>query len=129
MGDFVLEEVTTSDVHASEVRARLVVSVTGHCDVRPQDRDALWRRVRSVFLRLKRSCPSTPFVVLSSLTEGADRLIAHVALEPEIAARLTDPLPMSDPPYEVDVHTLGSLTDFRELLRSAGILTHRPSLD
>jgi hypothetical protein len=42
---------------------------------------------------LKHDCPHTPLVVISPLIEGADQLVAEIALEPEFGAELIAVLP------------------------------------
>jgi hypothetical protein len=60
---------------------------------------------------------STPIVLLSPLAEGADRLVAEVALE--VGARLVVPLPMPQHLYEEDFRSPESLAEFRCLLERA----------
>ena len=52
----------------------LVIGVTGHRDLCPEDREALEARVRAIFVELQNRYPATPLVLLSPLAEGADRL-------------------------------------------------------
>src|SRR5260370_27354592 len=100
------------------VKAPLVIGVTGHRDIREEDREQLKNSVRSVLTGLRQQYPSTPFILLSPLAEGADRLVAEVALLPEIGARLIAPLPMPKHMYETDFDP-DSLTKFKELLGKA----------
>jgi len=102
------------------VKAALVIGVTGHRDIRQQDRAQLKNRVREVFAELRHQYRSTPFILLSPLAEGADRLVAEVALLPEIGARLIAPLPMPKHMYEADFSgDPDSLKEFNELLAQA----------
>jgi hypothetical protein len=71
---------------ALEVRAPLIIGITGHRDLRPQDLEALSEQVRQILRKLKSRYSSTPLVMLSALAEGTDRLAAKVALEPEMEA-------------------------------------------
>ena len=98
--------------------APLVIGITGHRDIWEGDRPRLVASVKKVFTDLRRKYPSTPLIVLSALADGADRLAAHVALSPEIEARLFVPLPLPQGLYEKDFDA-ESLKDFRTLLRSA----------
>ncbi len=104
----------------AQVQAPLVIGVTGHRDLRPEDLDHLERKVEQVFQRLRVQYPATPFLLLSPLAEGADRLVARVALSPNIGARLVVPLPMPAALYEDDFQELGSVEEFRDLLARAG---------
>jgi hypothetical protein len=97
----------------------LVLGVTGHRDLRPGDIDDLKEQVRQIFGELRASYPSTPLILISSLAEGADRLVAEVALEPAYGTRLVVPLPMPQALYETDFDPAGSLEEFRKLLAQA----------
>ena len=104
-----------SGVEIAQLQAPLVVGVTGHRDLRDEDVPHLERRVRHIFERLREDYPSTPFLVLSPLAEGADQLVARVALHPEFGARLVVPLPMPVELYEKDFETPDALDEFRGL--------------
>jgi hypothetical protein len=106
-------------VDALEVRAPLIIGVTGHRDLRPQDLEALSEQVRQVLLKLKSRYSSTPLVMLSALAEGADRLAAKVAIEPGVDARLIAPLPMPRQAYGEDFKEGDSLAEFNDLLGKA----------
>ncbi len=95
----------------------LVVGVTGHRDLREEDLEGLRARVREVLRELQVAGPSTPLVVLSPLAEGADRLVAEVALEE--GATLIAPLPLPVAEYERDFRADGSLAEFQRLLGRA----------
>jgi hypothetical protein len=85
-------------------RLPLVIGATGHRDLRDEDIPELKRAVGKVIKRLKRDYlhgdTETPLIVLSSLAEGADRLIAEVAMEH--GAKLIAPLPMPPDEYRRD---------------------------
>jgi hypothetical protein len=114
------------------VQAPLVFGVSGHRDLREQDVAELEKKVREVLLGFRKQYPATPFILLSPLAEGADRLVARVALEPDIRARLVVPLPMPQSAFEADFTAAGSLAEFHELLGRADacwpldVLTHQP---
>jgi hypothetical protein len=57
----------------------ILVGVTGHRDLRPEDFPALKHALQTRFHKLKADYPSTPFVLLTSLAEGGDQLAAEVA--------------------------------------------------
>jgi hypothetical protein len=99
--------------------APLVLGVTGHRDLRPGDLDPLRAKVREIFAELRALYPSTPFILISSLAEGADRLVAGIALEPTNQTRLIVPLPMPQAVYETDFDSAGSVAEFRDLLTRA----------
>ena len=56
--------------------------------------------VRELFANLRRRYPSTPLRIVSALAEGADRLVAEVALED--GHELLVPLPLDPADYELD---------------------------
>src|SRR5271156_6749563 len=94
--------------------APLVIGVTGHRDLRPEDMEKLEVKVREILGELRARDCSTPLVLLSALAEGADRLAAGIALE--IGARLVVPLPMPQDLYEQDFESPHGLAGFRQLL-------------
>lgn len=73
----------------------LIVGVSGHRDLDAAHLDGLRGRVRQVLTELKQACPHTSLVVISPLVEGADQLVAEIALEPEFGAELIAVLPWS----------------------------------
>lgn len=63
----------------------IVIGVTGHRVIRPQDRPALRSAVKAELEKLRGLCPHSPLVMLSSLADGADLLCADVAEELDIS--------------------------------------------
>jgi hypothetical protein len=106
------------ETNAGDLRAPLVIGVTGHRDLRPEDVPRLEEVVGQVIKKLKEDSPNTPLVLLSALAEGADRLVAGVALA--LGARLIVPLPMPRQIYETDFSTAKSKGDYEKLLARAG---------
>lgn len=115
------KSVGPSGVEIARLQAPFVVGVTGHRDLRAEDVPRLEHRVRHIFERLRERHPFTPFLVLSPLAEGADQLVARVALLPEIGARLVVPLPMPAELYEKDFETPEALEDFQALRARASL--------
>jgi hypothetical protein len=95
----------------------LVIGITGHRDLRAEDREALEGQVRAVFDDLRSRYRDTPLILLSPLAEGADRLAARVALACDV--RLIVPLPLPRTLYAIDFDTPASLTEFNEILQRA----------
>jgi hypothetical protein len=62
-------------------RIPLFVGVTGHRDLHPEDVPTIRQPLRTFFDELRIALPSTPIVVMSKLTEGADQLLASIAIE------------------------------------------------
>lgn len=97
--------------------APLVVGITGHRDLRPEDTAELSSTVKSVLDELSQKAPLTPIVMISALAEGADRLCAAVGLEH--GASLIVPLPMPVEEYRRDFATEASRAEFGGLLAKA----------
>jgi hypothetical protein len=91
----------------------LVVAVTGHRDIRPGDAAALADRVRQLLQQLTADYPHSRIEVLSSLAEGADRLVAHVALDLDL--RLIAALPLPADEYKKDFANAASIAEFDAL--------------
>jgi hypothetical protein len=93
----------------------LVVGVTGHRDLAADEVPNVVQHVRQLFVTLEEKYPHTPIVLLSSLAEGADRLVARTALD--CGAELYVILPMQVASYEEDFASAQSLDEFRDLMR------------
>ena len=78
----------------------IVVGVTGHRDIRTEDRERLSGAVEKQLLELRRKCPHSEIVMLNSLAAGADRLCAEAALK--LSIPLIAVLPMEKEEYEKD---------------------------
>ena len=95
----------------------LVLGVTGHRTIREEDRAAIETMVREIFKTIANTIKSTSLVLISSLAEGADRLVARIALEE--GARLVVPLPLPRDDYENDFASEESRVEFGQLLDKA----------
>jgi hypothetical protein len=78
----------------------LVVGVTSHRDIAPGEVEDIRQRVRDFFAALKDAFPGLPIVLLSSLAEGGDQLVAREALA--CGVRLMAPLPLPPDLYMDD---------------------------
>jgi hypothetical protein len=105
----------------------LVIGVTGHRDLRSEDLPELEQLVRGIIETFKRDLPHTPLVLLSALAEGADCLVARVALE--LGARLIVPLPVRQEIYSKDFSTPDSRAEFAKLLDKAEYWFELPLLE
>lgn len=99
---------------ARDGRIPIVLGVTGHRSIRPGDESAIATQLRSLLERLRRECPYSPIVLLTALAEGADRLVARVALN--AGAHLIAVLPVPEESYVRDFVTAESRDEFRALL-------------
>ena len=95
----------------------MVIGITGHRDLRSEDLSTLEDKVRSIFRELINLYPCTPLQLLSGLAEGADRLVARVALDEGI--EIIAPLPMPTDQYIEDFKTTESRAEFKDLLSKA----------
>ena len=78
----------------------ITIGVTGHRSLREDELPDLRERVRQELIALKAQCPSSPFVLLTSLAEGADQLCAEEALALDFALCVALPMPLEE--YQKD---------------------------
>lgn len=95
----------------------LVIGITGHRNIRLEDKPILTSRINAFFDELQAMYPHTPLLLLSPLAEGADRLAAEIAFEKGI--EVVAPLPFDSELYENDFNTPELLNEFRELTKKA----------
>jgi hypothetical protein len=81
-------------------RVPLVVGVTGHRDLLPEEQNGIKARVRAFFLQMQESFPDLPLMMMSPLAEGADRIAAEVAHE--LGVPIIVLLPMPEHLYKSD---------------------------
>jgi hypothetical protein len=107
----------------------IVIGVTGHRDLRTQDIPELERKVRTIIRGIKETYTNSPLVVLSPLAEGADRLVANIALEPEFAATLITPVPMPIDQYRKDFRDESSRREFDDLWNRSAVKFELPMVE
>ena len=78
----------------SPVLIPFVIAVTGHRDLRPDDIASLRKEIHLVFKELRHRIPSTPIILLCGLAEGADQLVAEIALEEKATLAVAIPMPL-----------------------------------
>lgn len=98
---------------APDGRLPIVIGVTGHRHLRAADISKHREHARELFAQLRRRYPSTPLRIVTALAEGADRLVAEVALEEGL--ELLVPLPLEPADYERDFPD--SIAQFHSILR------------
>ncbi len=101
----------------------LVIGVTGHRDLRAEDIPKLTELVLAEYAELRKNYPATPITLLSALADGADRLLAHLALDSGM--RLAVVLPMPTDLYETDFDA-ASMDEYHSLIAKAEYLTELP---
>ncbi len=95
----------------------ITLGVTGHQDLREAEQDRLCQSVRQIFQFLKKHYPHTPLQLFSALAEGADRLVAKVALEQQIDVIVPLAIPLDL--YLQDFQTPESKDEFMDLFNQA----------
>ena len=94
----------------------IIIGITGHRDLREEDIPATEATLREQYKRLQTLYPSTSFILISALADGADRLGARLALE--IGLRLIVVLPMPRRIYVTDFDE-ASVRDFNQMIDRA----------
>jgi hypothetical protein len=75
-------------------RIPLIIGVTGHRELHPEDVSRVQSGLREFFENLQRRFPHTPLLLLSSMCQGADRLAARIAIEtPGVSLAVVLPWP------------------------------------
>ncbi len=100
----------------------LVIGVTGHRDLALENIPRIQESLDALFACLRKQYPHTPLRLLSPLAEGADRLVAKVALEH--GAELVVPLPMAETEYRTDFRN--TLSEFDALKAQATMVYTLP---
>ena len=80
--------------------------------------------MRTFLLQLQHDTPNRPIAVMSALAEGADQLVAEVALDLGLALKAVLPMPRVS--YESDFATAASLHHFNHLCSAATELIELP---
>jgi len=96
-------------------RLPIVVGISGHHDLFPEDLAVYRERLKHFFDTLRQRYPSTPIQVMSSLAVGADRLVAELALQHGF--ELIVPLPLPEAEYLKDFPD--SVDEYRRLRDAA----------
>jgi hypothetical protein len=110
-----------------EGKVSLVLAITGHRDLDPDDYGRLETQIGNIFSELGEKYPATPLLLLSGLAEGADRIAVRAAKAktiPYIAV-----LPMTVESYRKDFENPSSKVEFDELLSGADRCIELPTDD
>jgi hypothetical protein len=107
---------------ASDALIPFVIGVTGHRNPDPATVAQLESEVEGILRRLDSLAPNTPFVLLSPLARGCDRIAARVAMRfrrrvPGMEVRVLAPLPLPLDDYRRDfAGDPGDSAEFEDLL-------------
>ena len=102
----------------------LIVGVTGHRDLVPDEIPGIELAFRKLLEDLSQRFPDRPLQVMSPLAEGADRIVALIA--EDLGIELIVPLPMPENLYARDFESSRSWAEFGRLLRYASERTTLP---
>jgi len=102
----------------------LVVAVTGHRDLVPDEIPIIRSRVRDCLFSLRYEYPSRIIMVMTGLAEGADRLVAEEALA--LGMPISVVLPMPRRLYIEDFETDESRMEFARLCDAAADVFELP---
>lgn len=95
----------------------IVIGVTGHRDIPPDDVPVIQSAVREELDRLRKIHMATPVILLTAVAEGADRIAAYAALDAGLRIGVVLPMPQAE--YEKDFPAEASVNEFRLLLQRA----------
>ena len=101
----------------------VAIGVTGHRTLAEFDR--ITAGVAEALRHIEQTFPGQPLTVISSLAEGADRLVVHQALT-HPKARLVVPLPLPQSDYLADFASAESKAEFLRLLGKADEVIELP---
>ncbi|MDA1370358.1 MAG: hypothetical protein O2971_06305 [Proteobacteria bacterium] len=110
-------DMESSQSTTEQVVLPLVVAVTGHRDLVPAEIPQIRARVASLLQELKELYPDNRLTVMSPLAEGADMLVAEVALE--LCVELIVPLPKPRNEYIDDFRSESAKDQFEFLCSQA----------
>jgi hypothetical protein len=122
----------TQPAGADPVPFRLRIGVTGHRQL-PAGIDWRERVCEALGLVEEKLAPAggTPlaWLVISSLAEGADRLVARTVLDRRPGSLLEVPLPLPPAEYQTDFKSGDSKADFADLYGQASLITRAPRFE
>jgi hypothetical protein len=110
----------TQTAAAIDARVPLMIGAIGHRDLVADETDLLEDRVRSFFETLQRKYPDLRVSLLTSVADGADRLVAAVAVS--LGMPISYVLPMPSEIFEHDFDA-ASLREYRQILSGSNVLT------
>ena len=81
------------EITNNDLKIPLIIGVTGHRDIPTTDITEVEEKVRVIFNYITNKYKETPIVLLTPLADGADRIVAKIALK-EFATKITVSVPM-----------------------------------
>ena len=101
------------------------IGVTGHRQIAANCTAKIEAAVLSILEGVRAKAPDAPLLLLTGLAEGADRLVARLAVE-RFGAELVAVLPRAADDYRQDFATADSKAEFDRLLASARLVVAPP---
>ena len=98
-------------------RVPITLGVTGHRAISPNAIERIRQQLNDAFSKLNQHYPNSPLVLITPLAEGADRLVADIALKHDV--ELCVALPMSKEEYQKDFSSPESQKHFIDLLQAS----------
>ena len=95
----------------------VIFAVTGHRDIRPDAIPRIRNIVKETFVSFQKKYPNTPAILISALAEGADILVAEVALECGVELHVM--LPYQEEEYIKSFENPENIQKFRKLKSKA----------
>jgi hypothetical protein len=95
----------------------LVIAITGHRDLVDSELESIRETTRTLFIDLKNRFPANRLTLMSPLAEGADQLVAEIAVELDIELIVPLPKPMEE--YVRDFEAPGVREKFDNLCKKA----------
>jgi hypothetical protein len=95
----------------------LVIAITGHRDLHPDDIPALQAKIQEILENLKQKHTPTPLLLCSGLAEGADRVAARAAQAASVPYVAV--IPMPEHLYRGEFTGEASLVEFETLFKDA----------
>jgi hypothetical protein len=105
----------------------LYLGITGHRDIRNEDRIILKEKIKDFILANQKQCPNSPVIILTPLAEGADRIAAEAAIECNVEFFAVLPMPIEE--YKLDFMKPGSIEEFNRLVDMASMIIELPIQD
>ena len=104
----------------------IIISVTGHRNIDLKDK-VLNKKIVDICRELKYMHPNSDFIIMSGLAEGADRLVAQIAMK-ELDAKLITVLAVPEESFTMDFGSKVSVNAFKKLVASSSEVITAPLL-
>ena len=115
------------ETFTQEDKIPIIVGVTGHRKLLPEDIPRLKEEVKAALLEIKAMCKNTPVVMLNAFAEGADTLCAEVAIE--LGIKIYALLPCPAERYQESFEDPAAKARLPKLLESAERVIIAPDVE